>query len=281
MTRTVLDWLLEKYPTAKRQTLRRMVQAGRIGVNGRPARRLDQPIAEGDTLAADERPILVQKPKRSLGLNILHEDDDILVVDKPAGLLTSTVPREPRPTLLAMVREHLERTQPRARLGLIHRLDRDASGLLVFSKTDAAYQSLKTQFYKHAVERVYLAAVHGVPRPPKGRIESRLVERADGTVYTTRQYGKGEQAVTDYEVVRPDKQCALVRVALQTGRKHQIRVHLKEHGTPIIGDAVYGRENDDADRLMLAAIRLGITHPKTGEKIVFDIPTPKDFPVSD
>src|SRR5690349_11936946 len=101
-------------------------------------------------------------------LRIIHEDRDILVVDKPAGLLTSTVPREKRPTLLKMVREYVAQREPRARVGLIHRLDRDASGLLIFSKNHQAYVSLKQQFFKHKVERIYLAVVHGVPTPPAG-----------------------------------------------------------------------------------------------------------------
>src|SRR4029079_12746335 len=113
-------------------------------------------------------------------LKIVFEDQELLVVDKPAGLLTSTVPRERRPTALAIVRRYLGATSPDARVGLIHRLDKDASGLLVFSKSHLAYESLKGQFFKHTVERVYEAVVHGKPAPPAGRVASRLVERADG-----------------------------------------------------------------------------------------------------
>ena len=120
-------------------------------------------------------------------LRIIHEDADVLVVDKPAGLLTSTVPRERRPTLLKMVREYIERTDPRARVGLIHRLDRDASGLLIFSKNHQAYESLKRQFFKHTVDRIYLAVVHGKLNPPAGMIESRLVELPNGSVRASRR----------------------------------------------------------------------------------------------
>src|SRR6185503_6889650 len=113
-------------------------------------------------------------------------------------------------------------------VGLIHRLDRDASGLLVFSKTHDAYLSLKRQFFDHSVERVYTAVVDGVPTPRSGRVQSWLVERADGTVYSTRRPGEGQRAVTDYEVTDRRKGRSLVRVTLHTGRKHQIRVHLSE-----------------------------------------------------
>jgi len=142
------------YPTAKNQTLKQMVADGRVRVSGKRATKLSQRVAEGEDVRVDERPAPVPKARASLApLRLVHEDDDVLVIDKPPGLLTSTGPREKRPTALAIVRRYVEATSPKARVGLIHRLDRDASGLLVFSKSDVAYQSLKTQFFKHTVDR--------------------------------------------------------------------------------------------------------------------------------
>ena len=212
-------------------------------------------------------------------LRVIYEDADVLVVYKPAGLLTSTVPRERRPTLLAAVRRYLAQHEPRARVGLIHRLDREASGLLVFSKHDRAFRSLKSQFYHHSVGREYLAVVHGAPSPPQGRIESFLVERADGTVHSTRQIGKGQHAVTEYQTLRSENGMSLLRVVLHTGRKHQIRAHLRQRGTPLVGDRLYGAENDPAPRLMLAATRLTIRHPRTGREMTFAAPLPKAFAI--
>ncbi|MDB5290383.1 MAG: rluD4 [Phycisphaerales bacterium] len=276
MAKTISEWLTKRYPTAKRQTLKRMVEAGRVRVNDRPAKTLKDPLAAGDRVTVDESPA---KAQRSIpeGLRIIFEDADILVADKPAGLLTSTVPRELRPTLLAKVREYVLSTEPRARVGLIHRLDRDASGLLIFSKSDLAYQSLKTQFFKHTVRREYTAIVHGTPRPAKGTIETRVTERTDGTVHTTRQIGKGELAITKYEVLKSEGGLSRLRVMLETGRKHQIRVHLSERATPIVGDSVYGKEGDKAPRLMLAATRLTIRHPRDGKEMTFEIPPPGEF----
>src|SRR5918993_3890206 len=166
MPQTLLDWLAARYPKAKKQTLKRMVEAGRVRVNGEPARKLGQPLEATDGVTVDERPASARRPPHRPGeLEIVYEDADLLVVNKPAGLLTSTVEYERRPTLLARVREHVEAPRRRNRVGLIHRLDRDASGLLIFSKNDAAYRSLKTQFLKHTVERVYLSVVHGKPHP--------------------------------------------------------------------------------------------------------------------
>jgi 23S rRNA pseudouridine1911/1915/1917 synthase len=201
-------------------------------------------------------------------LQIVHEDRDVLVLNKPAGLLTSTVPRERRPTLLAAVRQYL----PRARVGLIHRLDRDSSGLLVFSKSHPAYRALKSQFYHHTVTRIYTAVVQGIPSPPKETIQSRLVEWADGTVHSTRDPRKGELAVTEYEVVDKASGRAVVRVKLQTGRKHQVRVHLSERGTPIVGDVLYGKP--DPAGLHLAATTLAFDHPRTGKRMEFHLPPP-------
>jgi 23S rRNA pseudouridine1911/1915/1917 synthase len=203
-------------------------------------------------------------------LDIIYEDADVLVVNKPAGLLTSTVPRERRPTLLAAVREHVERRHKHVRVGLIHRLDRDAGGLLVFSKNNAAYRSLKTQFFHHSVKRVYTAVVIGKPEPVEGKIQSRLVERADGTVYSTRKPTGGEKAVTFYRVI--DAQGSgnsVLEVTLETGRKHQVRVHLAERGWPILGDPVYERKHPNG--LHLAATTLAFVHPRTKKQVQFSI----------
>jgi RluA family pseudouridine synthase len=208
--------------------------------------------------------------------SLLFEDDDILVVSKPPGLLTSTVPRERRPTLAAALHDYLQKTNPRARLGIIHRLDRDASGLLVFSKNHAAFRSLKNQFFHHTVLREYHAIVHGSPNPPAGRIESHLVERADGTVHPTRQHGKGELAITHYQTVRTEKKISLLRIRLETGRKHQIRVHLRSRNHPILGDRLYNPDEKTA-RLMLCATRLTLTHPRTHASMTFKIPLPNEF----
>ena len=275
-SQTLLDRLARQFPTAKRQTLRRMIEAGRVTINGKLARRAAEAVGMGDdVVVADQSqgPVVAPKAPPASELAIVYEDADLLVVNKPAGLLTSTVPREKRPTLLAMVRRHVEGHDRTARVGLIHRLDRDASGLLVFSKNHEAYRSLKQQFFDHTVERVYTSVVRGVPNPLAGRIESRLVERADGTVYSTRRPGLGEQAVTEYEVVDQRQGQSVVRVKLHTGRKHQIRVHLSERGTPIVGDVIYGPQHEKGGPgLMLAATRLSLTHPRTGRRLTFEAP---------
>lgn len=276
---TLIDWLSRRYPLAKRQTLKRMVEARRVRINGQPAVRLKQPLGPEDKIEVSDaiRDGRSTAKKTDPRLRIVYEDSDLTVVDKPAGLLTSTVARERRPTLLAAVRAHVAKSDARARIGLIHRLDRDASGLLIFSKNDQAYRSLKSQFFHHSVTREYAAVVHGTPAPLKGRIENRLAERADGVVHTTTRLNHGQIAITDYESLKTAERMSLVRVTLHTGRKHQIRVHLAGRGNPIVGDRVYGPPGQKARRLMLAATRLVIQHPRTGKSIEFSLQYPGEF----
>ncbi len=263
----LFDRLQKDFPTAKRQTLKRMVQDRRVLINNIPATKLTQPIQPKDRI---ELAATKKSPKPGLPFPIIYEDADLLVIQKPAGLLTSTVPREPRPTALAAVTQYLHATSPAARVGLIHRLDRDASGLLVFSKTSAAFASLKKQFFHHTVTRIYHATVSPAPKKDFARIESRLVERADGTVHSTRDATKGQRAVTDYKILEREKDFAQLQVTLQTGRKHQIRVHLSESGTPILGDTVYGGIPHKKG-LHLTAVELAFDDPRTQQRRFFRI----------
>lgn len=214
---------------------------------------------------------------RPTPLEIIYEDPDVLVANKPAGLLTSTVPHEPRPTLAAMVREHAKLHNPRAVVGIIHRLDRDVSGLLVFSTSPRAYDSLKDQLKKRTMKRVYAALITGIPRKPAGRFESRLAEYKDGTVHSAKGPYAGQRAITDYQLLSTHGPLSLLRITLQTGRKHQIRVHLSENGLSVLGDPLYGNESCAASRLMLAAIHLSFIHPVSGKAMKFEMPLPTEF----
>jgi 23S rRNA pseudouridine1911/1915/1917 synthase len=274
--RRLVDALVERFPQSSKQTLKRMVEQGRVFINSERAMKLTEVVTSSDQIRIDERPKARMEPSSLAPLELIFEDRDFLIINKPAGLLTSTVPNEKRATALANIQKNYAKTDPKSQIGLIHRLDRDASGLLVFSKNDLAYESLKTQFFHHTVQRVYHAAVHGSPQPPAGSIESRLVEYVDGTVHTTKATGKGQIAKTHYELRRQKGKISEVRIRLETGRKHQIRVHLAARGWPIVGDLVYGRP-DGAARLMLAAVELGFAHPRTKKPVTFSIPVPAEL----
>jgi 23S rRNA pseudouridine1911/1915/1917 synthase len=277
MQRTLLDALIERFPAAKRQTLRRMIEDRRVRVDGKIALKAKLLVeANQKIIVEDSR--ADKKPADPSPFKIVHEDADVIVIDKPAGLLTSTVPREKRPTALAILRDNVGQREPAARVGLIHRLDRDASGLLVFSKNHEAFRSLKQQFFKHTVDRIYTAVVFGKPNPANGRIDSRLVELPDGSVHSTKREDHGERAISDYQVLRTAGDLSLVRVILFTGRKHQIRVHLAERGTPILGDSVYGsKDAPPASRLLLAATALSFSHPQNNKRVRFELDLPPEM----
>ncbi|CAN5510661.1 RluA family pseudouridine synthase [soil metagenome] len=269
----LIDWLTEKYPTSKKTTLKRMVEQGRVTINGRPADRLKTPLEPKDVVEVRDRNDSATASKRPslTPLVLVYEDADLLVIDKPPGLLTSTVPREKRPTALAIVKAYLAGDH-RARVGLVHRLDRDASGVLIFAKSATAYDSLKAQFFHHHVSRVYEAIVHGKPKEAKGTIESLLVESKEGKVFATRDISTGQPAVTHFEVVESSGGQSTLRVRLETGRKHQIRAHLSGMGNPIVGDTVYGPIPPAAPQLRLRAMELEIEHPRTGKRVTFRAP---------
>lgn len=270
---SVLDHLCTRFPEVSRSKLRQMMKDKRITLNGEVVVVASTPVGPLDTVAI--RHGVAPARKSSLPFEIIHEDPDILVIDKPAGLLTSTNPREKRPTVLAMLMQHYETPRHRnTKIGLIHRLDRDASGLLIFSRNAAAFDSLKGQFYRHSVDRIYLARVAGTPKTARGTIESRLLELPDGRVVRTRKPSAGQRAITHYETLSTHGPTSLVRITLQTGRKHQIRTHLAQLGHPILGDEMYEGPPSPLG-LHLRAMILAITHPRTNERLQWQAKPPQ------
>ncbi len=266
----LIDWLVAKFPKSSKSTLKKMLEDGRVTVNGRAVKVMKTPIGEKDVVEVLNR-AAGGPPRSSLDpLTLVYEDADLLVVDKPPGLLTSTVPSEKRPTAIAIVTRYLAGDR-KARPGLVHRLDRDASGLLVFAKTLAAFDSFKSQFFHHKAGRVYEALVHGKPRETKGTMDSFLIESKEGKVFVTKDKNKGQHAITHYEVIGEVDGFTKVRVQLQTGRKHQIRVHLASRGYPIVGDPVYGPQPPKSDALKLRGVELSLDHPRTGKRLEFKV----------
>jgi 23S rRNA pseudouridine1911/1915/1917 synthase len=225
------------------------------------------------------------KPKRSRRgrrspawsrLNVVFEDKDVIVVDKPEGLLTVSTAGEKDRTLYAVVHDYLKARRPPDRVFIVHRLDRDASGLLVFAKSEAAKLDLQEQFRQHHAGRTYLAVTEGRMAQDNCTLESYLAENAVYRCYSTPDPAKGKWAVTHVKVLRRSRIRTLVEVQLETGRKHQIRVHLAEQGHPIVGDQVYGSKTNPLRRLALHGSKLAFRHPVTGEAMEFQsqLPTP-------
>jgi len=225
----------------------------------------------------------MQKPSRSTsrfltrGLAILFEDRDILVVDKPAGLLTMGTDREKARTAYFALTEYVRKgaARSRSRIFIVHRLDRETSGVLVFAKTVEAKVCLQNRWDE--TKKRYLAVVHGKCEQRAETITSYLAENSAHGVYSTPDPRKGKWAQTAYTVLKETKDFALLDVELLTGRKHQIRVHLADRGHPVVGDKRYGRTDKVHRRLALHARSLSFRHPVSGEALTFEAKAPAYF----
>lgn len=210
-------------------------------------------------------------------IRVLFEDDAVIVIEKPPGLLTMGTNTEKANTAYALLRAHLNQKKPPEKLFIVHRLDREASGLLVFAKSPEAQEALQDQFKDHSAGRRYVAVVEGQVKQDDFTIQSYLAENAAYRVYSTSNRRIGKLAVTHVHVLKRNPKTTLVEVRLETGRKHQIRVHLAERGTPIVGDKVYGGGFNPIRRLALHGARLDFKHPNTKKLMHFEARYPKAF----
>ena len=210
-------------------------------------------------------------------IRIVFQDESIVVVDKPAGLLTMATDTEKAKTVYAVLRAYQNAKRPPEKLFIVHRLDREASGLLVFAKTVEAKDRLQDQFKDHSAGRRYVAVVEGRVKADDFTIRSYLAENAAYRVYSTTNKRIGKLAVTHVHILKRAPKTTLLEVRLQTGRKHQIRVHLAERGHPIVGDKSYGSGSNPIRRMALHGAHLDFKHPVTGKLMRFDAPYPRAF----
>lgn len=211
------------------------------------------------------------------GLTILYEDRDVIVIEKPAGLLTMGCERDKSRTAHSILNDYFRKGNPKSRnrMYIVHRLDRDTSGILIFAKSELAKQYLQENWSES--EKSYLAVVHGCLNPREGIISSYLVESSAYVVYSTPVPAVGKLSRTAYITLKEANGLSLLEINLLTGRKHQIRVHLSEQGHPIAGDKKYGREGDGYNWLALHAWSITFTHPVTGKRLAFATEVPKYF----
>ena len=227
-----------------------------------------------DNMIKIERPPKKHQPR---GLPILHEDKDVIVVVKPAGLLTIGTDREKSRTAHYLLNDYVRKGNPKSRnrVYVVHRLDKDTSGVLIFVKSEQAKKFLQENWEN--TEKHYLAIVHGRLMDKEGTISSYLVENKAQRVYSTRDAAKGKLSHTAYKVSKESKRFSLVDIHLLTGRKHQIRVHFAEKGHPVAGDRKYENKDIGSKRLALHARSISFTHPFTHKLMTFDTGIPEDF----
>ncbi|HYK41918.1 MAG TPA: RluA family pseudouridine synthase [Thermoanaerobaculia bacterium] len=276
-----LDQRVAKEFGLSRRAARDAVRSGRVEVAGGAAAEPGIDVPEEAAVAYfPNRPPLHRVRTR---LTVLYEDDDLLIVDKPAGLLSVPTPERESDTLLARVLDYLQhRYRRRPYAGVVHRLDRDTSGSIVFARSREILHGLQELFRAHDIEREYLAIVEGAPAEA-GTLDAELVRDAGlGRRGVAKRGEQGRRAVTRYRVRERLHGASLVSITLETGRTHQIRIHFAAEGHPVVGDRVYRRRPGeaaaiDAPRQMLHARRLGFTHPRTRAVVRVESPVPEDF----
>lgn len=271
----LLAFALAKLPGKNRHAVKALLRDRQLLVDGTPVTQFNHPLAPGQTVEVVwEKP---PEPKRYRGLTILFEDDHLLVIEKAAGLLSIATPKEKFNNAYATLSDHVKQQDPRNRIFVVHRLDRDTSGLMLFAKSEKVQGLLQETWQATVQERTYLAVVEGTVRQRRGTIESYLHESKALVVYSDQNPYRGQHAVTHYEVLNTAREFSLLKMNLETGRKNQIRVHLQDLGHPIVGDEKYGATTDPLGRLGLHAWVLAFVHPVTGRAMRFETPVPKAF----
>lgn len=272
---TLLDFLIRAMPQRKRTAVKNLLGHNQIAVNGIPTTQFDMPLKDGDEVKANlTREFRVFYNRR---LKLVYEDDDIIVVNKGYGLLSMSTDKIKEGTAYSILREYLKWQNPRNMLFIVHRLDRDTSGLMVFAKTQEAKDKLQHNWNNMVISRKYLAVVEGKPEPEEGEVRSYLAENSRFEVYSTDKPEEGQLAVTRYRTLRSRNGYSLMEVSLDTGRKNQIRVHMKDLGHPIAGDRRYGAKSSPIHRMALHAQTLRFIHPITRKDMNFSTPVPASF----
>jgi 23S rRNA pseudouridine1911/1915/1917 synthase len=280
-----------------RSQLKRLIDDGAVSVAGRVVEKPGHKLAPGDQIEVRvPPPAPAQAAAQAMDLTVLHEDEHIIVIDKPAGLVVHPAPGHPDSTLVNALLAHcrdLSGIGGELRPGIVHRLDKDTSGVMVATKTDAAHAALAEVFAAHRLEREYIALVAPPPGAQQGTFSTLHGRHPVHRKKFTSRVERGKPAITHWRVERHfgrDRKAgavaAQVRCRLETGRTHQIRVHLSEHGMPVIGDPLYGHHYRDAELARLAhelgrqalhAAVLGFAHPITGAPLRFESPMPADM----
>ena len=287
-----LDKALTEASGLSRQRVQALMAEGRVALGGNPVSQTSLKLTgdEAWSIAIPEA-APAEAQAQDIPLVIVHEDDHLIVVDKPAGLVVHPAAGNPDGTLVNALLHHckgqLSGIGGVARPGIVHRIDKDTSGLLVVAKTDKAHEGLGAQFADHSIERAYRAVVAGRPAPPAGTVTGAIGRSSrDRKKMAIVEEGRGKHAVTHYRTIRPLGEASLVECRLETGRTHQVRVHMSSIGHPLLGDPVYGRSSSrfrpalsaaQFARQALHAAELGFIHPVTQERLHFVSEMPADM----
>lgn len=267
----LLDYLYNNIDMPKKR-IKQYLTHGAIFVNNTKTTKYNYRILPGMTIMIDTD----SKNKKTLPFDILFEDDHIIVVNKPSGLLTIATAKEKEKTLYHIVREYLVSKDKNARVFIVHRLDKDTSGIVVLAKDEKTKNKLQENWNEYVSLREYVAVVHGRLNKESDRIVQKLKETKTNLVYVSRD-NDGKEAITNYKVIKENDDYSMVSITLETGRKNQIRVAFNTLHHPIVGDKKYSTIKDNESRLFLHANRLKMYYPEIRKDILFETSTPNEF----
>ena len=263
-------------PDHKPTKLKSMLRHNQLAINGVPSRQFDQPVSAGDQLWVNfDRSFQVFSHPR---VKLVYEDNDIIVVDKGYGVLSTAAGKPSDDTVYNIVKKYARGFSDKANVYVVHRLDRDTSGLMLLTRTKQARDKLISNWNNMVIERKYIAVVEGKVQQQEGTVKSFLAENPDTfEMYSTEDKKLGRLAVTRYRVVKQGKRFAMVELEIKTGRKNQIRVHMHDLGNPVSGDRKYGGHQSPINRIALHATMLSFLHPISGKVVTFTSPVPDNF----
>lgn len=271
---TLLPFLLSGLSGRSRNYVKGVLKCGQVMIDGSTCRNHSQGLLPGQRVEVlAEAPGPVYKMR----IPVIYEDDDIIAVDKPAGMLAIATDREREATAYHIVTEYVKSLGKSNRVFVVHRLDRETSGVMLLAKREAVKHALQENWDDTALLRGYIAVVEGIVPFPKGTMKSWLKQTKTLLVYSSNRPGDGKLAVTNYKTVQAADKYTMLDISLDTGRKNQIRVHMKDMGHPIAGDKKYGAATDPFGRIGLHASALTIKHPSSGEIIRLEASVPGAF----
>ncbi len=271
----LLKFLLEQLKGKSRTTVKAFLAHRQVSVDNHVITQFDYSLFPGQkvTITLDRIPEEIKYK----GLRILFEDPYLIVIEKEAGMLSIATAKEKLLTTYSILSGHVKRENPSNRIFVVHRLDRDTSGIMVFAKSEEVQSAMQRAWQEAVIERTYVAVVEGIVENDQGTIRSFLKENKALVMYSTKVPGEGDEAITHYKVLRRGEAITLVEVKLDTGRKNQIRVHMKDLGHPIVGDKKYGAKTNLIGRTCLHARVLAFIHPVNGNEVRYETPVPGRF----
>lgn len=274
----LMEYLMLKLPSLGRNKIKSILAHYQVLVDGMPVTRFDFELASEDVVTVLKYGKKEKgKGKEPFDLPIIYEDDDFIVINKPSGLLSIASDKEREKTAYRMLNNYVRQKDPKSRIFILHRIDKDTSGVLVVCKNVKIRDALQKHWNERVMDRGYYAIVESAMDQPKGTFHTWLIENSTNLMFSSHKKGEGQEAITHYEVMEDNGTYSLLDVHIDTGRKNQIRVHLKEAGHPITGDDKYGNGVNPLKRLGLHAYLLAFEHPLTKKKMVFKAPIPKEF----